>query len=106
MSDVSDKPLTPTEWRDILEAKTRAERSADRAKLLHGVELRLVELIGTDGDGGDFAALKKKVDAMETDLKAVVLFTHKAKWTIALFASGAGAIAAVAMVLVEKFLGK
>jgi len=89
-----------------MEAQRQAEASAERRKILHGLELRLVELIGTDGDGGEFATVKRDVAEMKTKIDTVVLFTHRVKWTIGLLATAGGAIAGLAMLLVEHWLGK
>lgn len=102
----SQDQLDQREMKDMLDAQRRAADSARRAEILHGMELKLAELIGTDGDGGTFATTMRKVEEMEKRLDTVVLFTHRAKWTIGLLASAAGAVAAVAMVLIERLIGK
>lgn len=105
MSD-EHRSLTPAEVREITDAQRRADISAKREQILHGMELKLAELIGTDGDGGSYAALVKKVDSMDVKLDKIELFTNRAKWTIGLLATAGGSVAALAMVLIEKWLGK
>lgn len=103
--------LTPADLEEISAAHRRAEISAQREKMLHGMELRLAELIGVDGDGGEFESLKRQfVDlsekhrAMDDRIKPIELFTHKAKWTIGLLATGGGVVAAVAMKIVDHLI--
>jgi len=98
------RTLTQADLEDILSAQRKAETSANREKLLHGMELKLAELIGIDGDGGEFSAMKKKATDMEARLKSAEEFVSKAKWTVGLLAAGGGFIAAMAMKLVDHWI--
>ena len=99
----SDAKLPPT-TEEILTALRQADISAQRAKILHGMELKLAELIGTDGDGGDFANMKAQVMKMQQELNALTLFSNRAKWTIGLLSGIGSVVATVVVLIVQHYL--
>lgn len=105
------RSFTESEMEEILARQRKADISAQRTAVLHGMELKLAELIGTDGDGGDFQHMREKVSGMAVTIAQVILrvekqelFTNRAKWTIAIGATLGGSLAGFAMWLVDRLL--
>lgn len=104
--DRRERPLTQSEVEEIINRSRRQDISERRTAVLHGMELKLAELIGTDGDGGEFAAYKGKVDSMSTRLETVELFKNRAVWTISLLSIMGGAVTGIVLFVVERLLSK
>lgn len=108
---MADEYLTRLSVDEMVAAQKRAEISARRAVVLHEMELRFAELIGVDGDGGEWAAMKLRIDRMDrenteikTEIKALTQFKQRVVWTVGLMAGAASFVAAVALAIIQHFL--
>jgi len=108
----SRRRLSQSEADELVMASARAERSAQRDARVRDLELRLVEVIGIDGDGGEFAFVKRqqarheeRLEKMERQVADQALFQNSLKtsirWTVALASLAATAIGALVLVLIE-----
>lgn len=100
------RSLTQNEIEQMVETHRRAAISARREEILHGMELKLAEIIGSNGDGGEFRNLQEKVDKMEEKLDKIELWSHKMKWTIGLAATVGTTIATITFAFIQHWFFK
>jgi hypothetical protein len=107
----NDESLTRIQLEQMLAAQKRAEISAQRNALLHGMELRLAELIGVDGDGGEIAAFSRRIVKLEEtnmemqrNIDSLTLFKHKILWLIGAITAIGSVTGTIAVLIVQHFL--
>lgn len=93
------------------ERRRREDDSNKRAATLHGMEIRLAELIGADGDGGSFNALGERVEQLAQAQKQLEIrqnsaeeFINKLKWSYGLIATASGAFIALGTWALQHYL--
>lgn len=102
--------LTRLQVEEMIAAQRRAEISAQRNALLHGVELQLAELIGTDGDGGEWASFKRRFEQSENEkmemrkeIAALTLFRHKVAWTVGGITAAGSIVGTIVVLAIQHF---
>lgn len=106
-----NESLTRRQLEEALAASKKAEISAQRNALLHGMELKLAELIGVDGDGGEFATLaervgqqQKEIIEMRQEIATLTLFKHRVIWTVGLITAAGSLVGTGVMFLIQHFI--
>ena len=100
----NDRQLSQSDLAEIARAAQQESASVKRDALIHQIELKLVELIGVDSDGGEFQMLKERVDKMTMKMEKIESFTDRAKWTIVIFSSISGFVLSGALWLLNHYL--